>query len=515
MTAIIAVLLTGMIIANWVIQSRIAERDAIKDAKIMLEQVIRYVEKSEEQYPETGNEVIQEILAADRLKSCISSIPVRESMTILVIDAESGEILASTKSSLIREDIELLGISMDDLERYENGKTAGGNFSKNLYLLRQRENRIYGIREQMSGVYSGRMEQMLLCGVFLLILSITVLLAAGRLVETQAVAGLREIDEKLNEITEGNLETTVEADKNLELQRLSKSINKMVRNTLKATVKVSKVMDMVDIPIGVFEINNVMRQVMATEQLGSILMWTEEEAKALYSYREYFLARLDKIMQKKSGIEADVYQISEEPLRWVRIHMTIDEDSTVGVVIDVTDEILERKRIEHDRDYDVLTGLRNIRTFQRDVNAVLERGDSAGTVAMVMFDVDHFKGINDEFGHDWGDDYLRMFARFLKTFEEKKGIAARRSGDEFCVFLYEYDSREKIVEVIREFYRMMGEKRILFPDMKGRVISASGGVGWLDPTAEDPYSLMLKEADEALYEMKNSGRGNFRVSKRR
>lgn len=499
-----------MVIVFWVMESEKFREQAVQEANLIIKQTIRYVEELEEEL-EAGQEEPFDASTTASLEF-ITSLQIRDGRTLFIADGKSGQILASTNSSLIDENLSLLKISLKEVEQYMFGKTVGQFFNKNLYVLRRDGDLIYGVRELTTSVYSERMERTVLFAASAVILILVCAVVLNQLIQNQAVSGIDQITEKVKEIADGSLDTSVEVENNLELQQLSKSINKLIRNTLKSTVKISQVIDMVDLSIGVFEISHALKRVTATEQLRHVLLWSEEEAQALYSNEEYFMARLARIRELPTYADVDGYQISTTPQRWVRIHMTDDGEHIVGVVMDVTDEVLERKRIEFERDHDVLTGLRNIRTFKHDVSEILLQKAIVKQGAFVMFDVDKFKEINDHYGHDWGDDYLRMFARFLKRMEEKGMITARRSGDEFCMFLYGFESVQEITAAMDEFYQMVKANEIRFPDMTSRSISISGGVALLDWNCEDIYTENMRVADRVLYVMKENGRGSYTLS---
>lgn len=200
-----------------------------------------------------------------------------------------------------------------------------------------------------------------------------------------------------------------------------------------------------------------------------------------------------------------MYQVSEKPEKWVRLQMNSDENGTFGIAADVTKDMQEKWKIQHERDYDSLTGLCNIDTFKKEVSLVLEQGNP-GAAAMVMMDLDNFKGINDRYGHDWGDEYLRRCARILEKRNGERGIAARRSGDEFCLFLHHFSSREEIANYMEELYGEIRAGEITFPDGSTGFLRISSGLAWYGESLSSG-SMLLRAADYALYDAKNNGKG--------
>ena len=117
-----------------------------------------------------------------------------------------------------------------------------------------------------------------------------------------------------------------------------------------------------------------------------------------------------------------------------------------------------------------------------------------------MVDIDHFKSINDAYGHDAGDMVLREVARSLKETSRKEDIAARIGGEEFVMILP--DSPAEAALGCAERLRKAVEG-LVFRGID-RTITASFGISLFLPT--DGEDSFLKRADNALYEAKESGR---------
>ena len=128
--------------------------------------------------------------------------------------------------------------------------------------------------------------------------------------------------------------------------------------------------------------------------------------------------------------------------------------------------------------------------------------------AVVMLDLDYFKSVNDTFGHDAGDKYLQGFSDVMKSMSEKHFLTARRSGDEFCMIIYNCGSREDIIGFLDGFYEVLGKTYVKLSSTESRTISASAGFAW---TADSSMNIttLLNHADEALYEMKRNAKGSY------
>ena len=97
----------------------------------------------------------------------------------------------------------------------------------------------------------------------------------------------------------------------------------------------------------------------------------------------------------------------------MRMKTTQENNTQVGLVEDVTVVTRERLRIEHERDYDTLTGLYSRRAFQRECEQLFKKPFQLKHAALLMIDLDSLKHTNDTFGHDWGDQYIRRAVSVL------------------------------------------------------------------------------------------------------
>ncbi len=154
---------------------------------------------------------------------------------------------------------------------------------------------------------------------------------------------------------------------------------------------------------------------------------------------------------------------------------------------------------------DLLTGLPNRRhadIFLRDEFAAAQRGR---TVAVVLFDLDDFKGYNDRHGHSAGDEALRMFGTVLKANTRRMNLAARYGGEEFLAVLAGSNPQGAAIFANRVREALL-EERLGDPPL-----TVSAGVAVYDEGVDDGAAL-LRAADAALYEAKRAGRNQVKVS---
>jgi diguanylate cyclase (GGDEF)-like protein len=172
---------------------------------------------------------------------------------------------------------------------------------------------------------------------------------------------------------------------------------------------------------------------------------------------------------------------------------------------------IERKRAEETIKklayHDSLTGLPSRTLFNdRFTMAMAESKRNNKKMALIMLDLDHFKDINDNFGHDAGDELLKeISARLLNTLRKTDTIC-RMGGDEFAVLITDVSATEMIDEVAQRIVLAVG-KTFTLQGVEQK-ISASLGIA-IYPEDGETLDILIKHADTAMYEVKKTGRNNY------
>ncbi|MCA9495060.1 MAG: GGDEF domain-containing protein, partial [Myxococcales bacterium] len=156
---------------------------------------------------------------------------------------------------------------------------------------------------------------------------------------------------------------------------------------------------------------------------------------------------------------------------------------------------------------DELTGLRNRRYFDRTMSYEMDRVRRYDrTLSLVMIDVDHFKRINDTYGHDMGDCVLKAVARLLEDSVRKSDVASRYGGEEFGLVLPE--TRAVGAYHVAERVRSSVEAAVI----EGMRITVSVGVATASPDWTGDVMGLVRAADQALYRAKREGRNRIVVA---
>ncbi|MFN3377680.1 MAG: GGDEF domain-containing protein [Burkholderiaceae bacterium] len=157
---------------------------------------------------------------------------------------------------------------------------------------------------------------------------------------------------------------------------------------------------------------------------------------------------------------------------------------------------------------DMLTGLANRRAFLERAQLALQHHQASGDpLALLMLDIDHFKSINDRFGHLEGDQVLGLFARTLQTLLPPEGLAGRLGGEEFSVLLPGLGMPEAraVAQALLGAVRAMDLSSAPAVLHSGRRLTVSIGLACARAEDRSLHDLMDR-ADQALYLAKHRGR---------
>ena len=173
-------------------------------------------------------------------------------------------------------------------------------------------------------------------------------------------------------------------------------------------------------------------------------------------------------------------------------------------------DITKRKQLEaklkYNASHDILTGLSNRNLFNEYLSKALATAKRNNILMAVMFlDLDHFKYINDNYGHDVGDELLKEFAQRLQACLRYEDTIARWGGDEFTILLPQIDSKNDVMKIVQRIYDSL-QKPFEINQYKIQVQTSIGIA--IYPQDGHKIEVLLKKADIALYWAKEEGRNN-------
>ena len=298
----------------------------------------------------------------------------------------------------------------------------------------------------------------------------------------------------------------------IELDRFSSAFTQLGREVLDTSTKFLRIMDMASVELGGYELRSAPDSIYVTDNFFDLLGMPGVDADDLtaQSFRE-LLQRFERSCPHSPAPDgAMLYHIRlpSGKERYLRIETTHEDGTQVGLAEDVTANTLEKLRIEHERDYDTLTDLYNRRAFRRICAEFFCSPEKLGHAALLMFDLDNLKQINDTFGHDWGDEYIRRTGECFAKNAPARTVCARISGDEFNALFYGYNDQDTLRADICALKAALEQSVVQLPSGRELRVSVSGGVAWY-PESSTNLITLRKYADFAMYQVKHSRKGEL------
>jgi diguanylate cyclase (GGDEF)-like protein/PAS domain S-box-containing protein len=209
-------------------------------------------------------------------------------------------------------------------------------------------------------------------------------------------------------------------------------------------------------------------------------------------------------IKHKDGMETWVWEQGQE------VHVD-DSQYLEGIVIDISQRKTMELELELLAKRDALTGLYTRRELEQQFHEELARAKRyERPLSLLWIDVDHFKSINDRFGHQMGDEVLRQLSQRLQSGIRNIDYAARYGGEELAIILPELDE-VKAIEMAERLRKMVQESRMAVDDSDKISVTISVGVAAFPTHGSTPEHL-FRVADQAMYRAKQKGRNRVCIA---
>lgn len=241
----------------------------------------------------------------------------------------------------------------------------------------------------------------------------------------------------------------------------------------------------------------------------------DEEVKTLYlPDQKKFLDAMRTASEKEMSGSVDTrFNVSgggrPPKYMWFRTYYksVMGENGKITRIIGRSFNIDTDKNLQEEVRRDPLTRLLNKMEVKREISSFLEENPK-GTHVMLLIDIDNFKGINDNFGHTFGDTVIMDVAKLIRGQFRSNDVVGRIGGDEFLVFM-KNTLLDKAVEKVQRLCEILSKEYV-----GGNLrycISASIGVAVSDGE-ESTYQKMFEQADSAMYEIKRRGKKGYEIA---
>lgn len=424
---------------------------------------------------------------------------------LFVVDCETGAVLGHSED--IGKDFGADSYQPGALRECVEGAYRTGADGRKLYVVSQMYGNVIICAALPAETLFNRLfsDSVLTC-VYLFLIELAVIFLLNYLVRRRVIDGIHHIIEDLSAITNGNLDTTVAVGGNREFEELSRGINTMVTSIINISARISAIIEISRVSLAAFEYESGRNHVFVTSGLGALLDISDQAVAEFGKNAGVFDSYIRRLTENPIEGETNVYRIHDD--KYVRIQMSESAGRKLGVITDVTGDVMEKRQMRYENTHDPLTGLYKFQYFKQLAAERLRQMPEGDVCALVMIDLDYFKGINDTFGHDVGDRYLQSFSAVMNAMPAEHFLTARRSGDEFCMMVYGCANRDEIAGYLDTFYEKIAQNQVELSDTETRTISASAGFAWTNDFGSDIAEL-LSRADEALYVVKRDTKGVY------
>jgi len=270
-------------------------------------------------------------------------------------------------------------------------------------------------------------------------------------------------------------------------------------------------------PEGKFEtVNPAMAKMLGYNTAEELIESITNIQKQLYvnpKKRKQLITLLEKYGEVKN-FEFQVYRKDKRKI-WVSINAKafVGKNSKIenieGLAQEITMKKLSEIELQKRATLDSLTQIPNRYLFQKSFEQMIAQGQRRNIgIALLFIDLDLFKNINDQFGHQIGDQLLIQVAERLKKRLRKSDLAARIGGDEFTVLLYNIDTPESAERVAEEVHSIITSPYII--ENNEMTIGASIGIS-IYPLSGASCEELIKKADSAMYYAKQHGKNTYRI----
>ena len=290
-----------------------------------------------------------------------------------------------------------------------------------------------------------------------------------------------------------------------EFDRFSDIIEEYSGEVSEYSSKNSKIVDLISSPIATFEISKKEEKVFVSNSIVNILQLNPAVIVNGYiSKKEWDKLYSDITLSENISYEGS-YHINREngnenSGQWLKINTYESDNYTIGVITDISEQILERKRIEYERSHDALTGIINRKTFLLKTEEILNNCKHA---VVALWDIKNIKFVNNKYGVENGDKLIKAATRVLDSVSnDRNTITARLSGDEFVTIFFGDKDLSFYKKEVKNLYGLLSNVVVETPDNTEIKIEAAVGTACYPQDAPDIKGL-LRCTDSTLLHNKN------------
>jgi len=387
----------------------------------------------------------------------------------------------------------------------------------------------YNVAEARHAAYSNTFNS-----IFLIATTTLILLIVVRIKISQPLV---EVSDSLHDVKAGEKKriNTLKQHKHDELGRLINDINELLKNLetkltqeqiLRKSVQhmekqlrhiyesSSAGLFLLDTNGKLISFNQTLHTVLHCKNHSSQKVTRGEMMSLFVKEKEQFQLMLSNALQSEQLQAQDfLLHLNQAQSIWIHcvLSKVVDSSGNIrieGVMFDVSMRVISEQAVKYEAEHDSLTGLLRRQAAKDKFDYYLQANDKPA-ISLFLLDLDKFKLVNDTYGHDAGDQVLITVAERIRACVRASDIVSRLGGDEFLIIIFNNQSPDTKFSIANKIIQSMQHPIVIGQDLLVN-IGVSIGIA-TTPQNEENFDILVKSADEAMYEVKRQGKNGYGI----
>lgn len=450
--------------------------------------------------------VYQEMIERYSIQTLISNSSIEKLISEYVIDLSNCQIIATSSKKMLRSHISLE--HLEKIKNSNNGKIV--HLDDYQYVkTKQLDNYLLVAATHFSAILYTFKEKLIFL-FFIILLLILLIYILRNYFKKNIVEEISFMKTNVDKLVSGDKDIEFFVQNNEKFAKLNQSLNDLKKSYGYKANRMSKIIEFTGVDFAMFECLYAIDTNLFSKNIPLLLGLNQRtwlEIKAEPKKFENYILELEKQMNNEHLIELNGRYLSIYSYRW--------EDEFFGVIMDCTKDIHKNtilqnrlEQIEINSQIDTLTNIYNRKGFENHVKQYFYNNPKEGI--LLLFDLDNFKCINDNLGHQEGDKVLQIVARCLKQSFQNQDIIGRIGGDEFLVFMPQNIPIEKLEKQLEIIMLLM--QKVLADYYRDYHVSMSIGISLMNQEIQT-YQDLYRLADVTLYIAKRTGKNKYFINK--